>query len=311
MHKILSFLQENMSFAAETLFHGDLVAFPTETVYGLGGNAYDDEAVTKIFQYKGRPQFNPVSVCYANINDAAKDVELTKLAETLAERFLPGPLTIVLKRRENSRLSWLCSAGQETIGVRIPDSEIASALLSAVPFPLAAPSANRSSELSPTTAKAVSDSLKSNENLIILDGGQCKVGIESTIVDLSTSTPKLIRVGAILAEEIESICGVRIEKGKSLAASVKHYVPNKPLVMNATSAESDDALLAFGTPFANNCEYMLNLSLTADLNEAATNFFYMLHELDKTDAKRICVMPIPSQGIGAAINEKLKAGSEN
>lgn len=311
MHKILNFSQENISFAVDTLFHGSLVAFPTETVYGLGGNAYDDSAVAKIFQYKGRPQFNPVSVCYASINDAAKDVELTKPAEILVERFLPGPLTIVLKRRENSRLSWLCSAGQNTIGVRIPNSEIATALLSAVPFPLAAPSANRSSELSPTTAQAVSDSLKSNENLIILDGGQCNVGIESTIVDLSTSTPKLIRVGAISSEEVESTCGIQLEKGESLAASAKHYVPNKPLVINATSAESDDALLAFGAPFAHNCEYMLNLSQTADLSEAATNFFYMMHELDKTDAKRICVMPIPSQGIGAAINEKLKAGSKN
>ena len=310
MHKILNFSQENISFAAEALFHGDLVAFPTETVYGLGGNACDDAAVTKIFQYKGRPQFNPVSVCYANIDAAAKDVELTKLAETLAECFLPGPLTIVLKRKENSRLSWLCSAGQDTIGVRIPDSEVATALLSAIPFPLAAPSANRSSELSPTTAQAVSDSLKANENLVIFDGGQCKVGIESTIIDLSTSTPKLIRVGAISSEEIEEKCGIRLEKGKSLAASAKHYVPNKPLIMNATSAESDDALLAFGILFSNSCKYMLNLSPTADLTEAATNFFCMLHELDKTDAKRICVMPIPSHGIGAAINEKLKAGSQ-
>ena len=293
------------------MFHAELVAFPTETVYGLGGNAYDDTAVTKIFQYKDRPQFNPVSVCYSSINDAAKDVELTKLAETLAEHFLPGPLTIVLKRKENSRLSWLCSAGQDTIGVRIPDSEIASALLSAVPFPLAAPSANRSSELSPTTAQAVSDSLKSNENLIVLDGGQCKVGIESTIVDISTSTPTLIRVGAVSEEEIERKCGIRFKKRQSLAASAKHYVPNKPLVINAKSAERDDALLAFGTPFANDCRYMLNLSPTADLNEAATNFFYMLHELDKTEAKKICVMPIPSSGIGVAINEKLKAGSRS
>jgi L-threonylcarbamoyladenylate synthase len=119
-----------------------------------------------------------------------------------------------------------------------------------------------------------------------------------------------MRVGAISAEKIEEKCGIQLEKGESPAASAKHYVPNKPLIVNATSAESDDALLAFGTPFSNNCEYMLNLSLTADLNEAATNFFYMLHELDKTDAKRICVMPIPNRGIGAAINEKLKAGSQ-
>lgn len=311
MHKILKFSQENVSFAAETLFHGELVAFPTETVYGLGGNAYDDTAVAKIFQYKDRPQFNPVSVCYADIYEAAKDVELTKVAEILADRFLPGPLTIILKRRENSRLSWLCSAGQDTIGIRIPNSEVATALLSAVPFPLAAPSANRSSELSPTTAQAVSDSLISNDNLVILDGRQCTIGIESTIVDLSTSTPKLIRIGAIPAEKIEEVCNIKLEKGQSPSSSIKHYIPNKPLIINATKAGKDDALLAFGSPFPNNCKYTLNLSPTANLNEAASNFFYMLHELDKTDAKKICVMPIPSQGIGAAINEKLKAGSQH
>lgn len=306
MHNILQPLDQNIFYAAELLRQGKVVSFPTETVYGLGGNAYDNAAIARIFKYKDRPAFNPISVCYSNIEHASADVEFTDLAKNIAEQFLPGPITIVLKRKSDSKLSWLCSAGQETIGIRIPDSSVALSLLSKISFPLAAPSANRSSDFSPTTAQAVSESLSANDDLLILDGGKCKLGIESTIIDISTNVPKILRIGAVSVEEIESKCKIHLEHAKSPSHSLRHYRPSKEIIINAMSANLDDAILAFGVPFYNNCKYVLNLSKTGDLNEAASNFFFMLRELDKTDAARICVMPIPQRGMGAAINDKLR-----
>lgn len=306
MHRIVTPSDQNITYAAQLLQRGDVVSFPTETVYGLGGNAHDDAAIANLFKYKDRPTFNPISVCYSSIEQSVEDVHLTELAKIIAKQFLPGPVTIILKRKPDSKLSWLCSAGQETIGIRIPDSPVAQKLLSKVSFPLAAPSANRSSDLSPTTAVSVSDSLKSNENLLILDGGKCSIGIESTIIDVSTDTPKILRIGAVGSDEIESKCGIHLEYAKSPSHSLRHYRPNKTVIINATSARENDAVLAFGTPFDSRCKYVLNLSSIGDLNEAASNFFAMLRELDKTDAERICIMPIPQQGIGTAINDKLK-----
>jgi L-threonylcarbamoyladenylate synthase len=200
MPKILSFSDKNLTRSAEVLCRGGVVAFPTETVYGLGGNAYDDESVLKIFEYKGRPESKPLSVCYPSFEKALDDVELDDRALLLAEKFLPGPLTIVLKRRSNSRISRFCAAGFETIGVRIPANPVALELLSRLPFPLAAPSANKSGEPSPTAAEQVYENMKDSEDLIILDGGSCSVGVESTIVDLTRD--KILRVGAVSAEKI-------------------------------------------------------------------------------------------------------------
>ncbi|MDR2781101.1 MAG: threonylcarbamoyl-AMP synthase [Holosporaceae bacterium] len=189
-----------VSHAVDVLNCGEIVAFPTETVYGLGANAYDDAAVSKIFQYKDRPSAKPLSICYSSFDMALDDVELDDRALVLAEKFLPGPLTIVLKRRSSSRLSGLCSAGLKTIGVRVPAHPVALKLLSRLSFPLAAPSANKSGYASPTTAEQVLENFK---DILVLNGGECSIGIASTIVDLCNN--KILRTGAININEINGI----------------------------------------------------------------------------------------------------------
>lgn len=297
----------DLGFACQILKNDELLAFPTDTVYGLGGNAFSDASVVKIFQYKNRPKFSPISVCYPSFEKSFEDVKVNKNAEILAENFLPGALTIILKKRNDSKISWLCSAGKDSIGIRVPNNPVALALLNKLTFPLAAPSANRSSELSTTTAQDVCKSLKDCDRLVVLDTGKCSLGIESTIVDLSEDYPKVLRKGAISKEEIEDKCKFKlsIEEGSKLA----HYKPQKPIFINAYHVEEGDALLAFGPPI-DGAKYSLNLSTTSDLTEAAKNLFSMLRDLDSTDAKRICVMPIPNIGIGQAINDRLEKASQ-
>ena len=303
----------NLGFACEVLENGGLLAFPTETVYGLGGNAYSDEAVAEIFRCKNRSRLSPVSVCYPSFSEASRDVEINAKAELLAKEFLPGALTIILKKRTDSKISWLCSAGGDTVGIRVPNNPIALSLLEKLDFPLAAPSANKSSELSTTTAQSVRESLKNCENLVILDGGACNLGIESTIVDLSEEDqPKILRKGAISQEEIECRCGFKLisaESGRSEASKLSHYKPKKPVVINVRKTEEGDALLAFGNPIPD-AKYCLNLSKNANMTEAAKNLFSMLRKLDSTDARRICVMPIPNTGIGASINDRLEKAAQ-
>ncbi|GHT96346.1 threonylcarbamoyl-AMP synthase [Alphaproteobacteria bacterium] len=329
---------QNLDLAADGLTHSNLVVFPTETVYGLGGNAYDDASVTKIFAYKNRPEFNPLSVCYGSLEQAAEDVVITEEALLISKHFLPGPITLLLKRRPNSRLSWLCSAGLETIGIRIPAHPIAQELLARLPFPLAAPSANQSGKISPTSATNVTvraaqastfdeaapiskkklayvSEGSEAENacgattvtLVVVDGGQCPIGIESTIVDLSGDKPRILRLGAVAEDEISEKCGLHFDKNRheTPSAQLKHYTTSKEIVLNCTSAEKSDALLAFGTPFPNECSHVLNLSKNGDLGEAAGNLFAMIYKMDKTNAARICVMPIPNTGMGIPINDRL------
>lgn len=297
-----------LGFACEVLKSGGLLAFPTETVYGLGGNAYSDEAVAKIFQYKNRSPFNPVSVCYSSFYKASQDVEVNSKAELLAKEFLPGAVTIILNKKVNSKISWMCSAGGNTVGIRVPNNSLALDLLKKLDFPLAAPSANTSSELSTTTVQSVCESLKNCDDLVVLDGGTCNLGIESTIVDLSVeSRPKILRKGAISQEEIEDRCGFALVETE--CSKFSHYKPKKPVVIDVQKIEKDDALLAFGNPISG-AKYCLNLSNNSDLTEAAKNFFLMLRKLDSTDAKRICVMPIPNIGIGLSINDRLKKAAQ-
>ena len=302
-----------LDFACEILRNDGLVAFPTETVYGLGGNAYSDKAVAEIFRCKKRPSINPVSVCYSSFFKASRDVEINAKAELLAKKFLPGALTIVLKKRTDSKISPLCSAGRNTVGIRVPDNPTALSLLEKLDFPLAAPSANRSSELSTTTAQSVCESLKNCEDLVILDGGDCNLGIESTIVDLSEENhPKILRKGAISQEEIERKCGFKLisaESGRLETPKLSHYKPAKPIVINVRKIEEGDALLAFGNPISG-AKYCLNLSKSEDITEAAKNLFSMLRKLDSTDAQRICVMPIPNTGIGSSINDRLEKAAQ-
>ncbi|MDR0968602.1 MAG: threonylcarbamoyl-AMP synthase [Holosporaceae bacterium] len=203
MPQILAPDDENIERAAEVLRRGGIVAFPTETVYGLGGNAFDNASILKIYACKGRWESKPLSVCYPNFESACEDVEIDDRALLLAEKFLPGPLTIVLKRRLSSKISQLCSAGLDTLGVRVPNNAIALKLLEKLSFPLALPSANKSGERSPISAEDVFENFQENDDLVILDGGRCSVGIASTIVDLASD--KIIRVGAISANQIRDV----------------------------------------------------------------------------------------------------------
>ncbi len=301
MNKLIP--SENINVAVDVLLNGGLVAFPTETVYGLGGNAYSDSAVASIFSCKKRSEFNPLSICYKNLESAVNDVVITNYAHRIAEKFLPGPITLVLKRKIDTKLSLLCSAGLDTIGIRIPANPIALNLLSHLDFPLAAPSANTSGNLSHTTAESVNEDL---DGVVILDGGKCNLGIESTIVDCSEEKLIIRRQGAITANDLAQKCGFSVNEIK-FEEKTKRFILKKRIILNVLSVNANDALLAFGKTQKFSCKKILNLSENANLNEAAANLFSMLQELDNSDAKRICVMPIPNMGIGEAINSRLNS----
>lgn len=293
--------------AAAVLRAGGLVAFPTETVYGLGADARNDRAVARIFEAKGRPQFNPLIVHVPGLADAEALVEFTPPARRLAEAFWPGALTVVLPRRPRSRLSLLVSAGLDTVAVRAPSNSLARELLAAARCPIAAPSANRSGSVSPTTAAHVEESLGARVDLI-LDGGVTPLGIESTVIGFDGDRAVLLRPGALAREEIEAVAGPLNAASGAIASPgqlASHYAPDAPIRLHATGVEGDEALLAFGPDVPKGARAVMNLSESGDLTEAAANLFAMLRALDKTGAARIAVMPIPGHGLGEAINDRL------
>lgn len=302
--------------AAAVLRQGGLVAFPTETVYGLGADATSDLAVARIFEAKGRPRFNPLIIHAADFAGVQAIVRFNRRAIKLAEAFWPGPLTVVLPKRTGCPVSRLASAGLDTVAVRVPDHPVALALLSAAGLPVAAPSANRSGQLSPTTAAHVAQSLGRAVDMII-DGGPCRVGIESTVIDLSAGAPCILRPGAVTVEAIASVLGedvlapdMTIADGrpKSPGALERHYAPSRPLRINAGNASGTEALLAFGpdAPRDDLARGILNLSPIGDLVEAAANLFKMLHQLDAPEYQGIAAMPVPEHGLGVAINDRLR-----
>ncbi len=315
--------QDAIQKAASILTDGGLVAFPTETVYGLGANALDGKAVARIFEAKGRPAFNPLIVHYLSLEDAAQDVVAPDFAKELAAHFWPGPLTMILPRARERRVSELASAGLPTLAVRVPAHETARKLIKTCGFPLAAPSANRSGSLSPTSPQHVADSLGGAVDMI-LAGGTCAVGLESTVIDLSADEPVILRPGGVTAEDIERATGLTVfydggdhGKPRSPGQLLKHYAPKIPVRLNAVDVSPNEALLAFGSVkfmgvrgggFAKDLptEKLKNLSETGDLYEAASNLFSMLHALDKSGASAIAVMNVPDQGVGIAINDRLK-----
>jgi L-threonylcarbamoyladenylate synthase len=300
----------NLALAATALREGKLVAFPTETVYGLGGDATSDRAVAAIYAAKGRPSFNPLIVHVGSLAAAARLVEVNPLAELLARRFWPGALTLVLPRKPRCGLSLLVSAGLDSAAIRVPAHPAAQGLLSMAGLPLAAPSANPSGKMSPTRAEHVAATL-GDKVAMILDGGPCKVGLESTVVSLLHATPKILRPGGITAEQLSAALQMTVEAGSesgplhSPGQLESHYAPILPLRLNADRAADNEALLAFGAnpPAA---PLSRNLSAGGDLEEAAANLFAMLRELDRPDFRGIAVMPIPETGLGVAINDRLR-----
>lgn len=299
---------DHIAAAAEVIRAGGLVAFPTETVYGLGADATSDAAVASIFDAKERPLFNPLIIHFADQTSLATTVELNEEAKQLARAFWPGALTMVLPRQADCPVSLLASAGLETLAVRLPNHPLARALIEAAGTPIAAPSANRSGEISPSAAEHVLQSLGDKVE-IILDGGPCKVGIESTVIDLSGPTPALLRPGGIAREELEAVIGpIALSDGsedapKSPGMLERHYAPSIPLRLNAKKAGPGEALLAFGSTVS---ARHANLSRLGDLTEAAANLFAMLRMLDQPGFSGIAVMEIPHTGLGVAINDRLK-----
>jgi L-threonylcarbamoyladenylate synthase len=295
---------------AARLRAGGLVAFPTETVYGLGADAYDDRAVASIFAVKARPEFNPLIVHVPGIAETSALVRFDGRAEACAQEFWPGPLTLVLPRLEDCPVSLLASAGLDTLALRIPGHTVAHALLCAAGRPIVAPSANRSGAISPTEATHVSASLGEGVDLI-LDGGRCPVGIESSVIDLSGDAPVLLRPGAVPREAIEAIIGplaqpMAGDSRRSPGLLHNHYAPSLPLRLGVENPRSGEALLAFGPDAPDGFAATLNLSPSGDLREAAANLFAMLHQLDISKHTGIAAMEVPDEGLGRAINDRLR-----
>ena len=290
--------------AAARLRTGGLVAFPTETVYGLGADATNGEAVAAIFALKARPRINPLIVHVKDRAQAAIHVAFCAAAEALAEAFWPGPLTLVLPRRATSPLSLLVSAGLDTVAMRAPANMVAQKLIAAAGVPLAAPSANPSGTVSPTRAVHVAEGF--GDRVMILDGGPTQIGVESTVIGFGPDGPLMLRPGGVARDAIEKIVGplsAPLPGGPvtSPGQLSSHYAPHAALRLNAAAAQPGEVLLGFGPDAPGD---VLNLSRTASLSEAAANLFAMLRALD-AEAAAIAVMPIPATGLGEAINDRL------
>ncbi|MGH6931880.1 MAG: L-threonylcarbamoyladenylate synthase [Dongiaceae bacterium] len=301
---------DNIAIAARLLRDGELVAFPTETVYGLGADATNDHAVAAVFAAKGRPTFNPLIVHFSDAEPAREQVRFDERAHALAAAFWPGALTLVLQRRADSPVSLLTSAGLDTLAVRVPQHPVAHALLRACGCPIAAPSANLSGKLSPTAVEHVVRSFR-DKVALILDGGRCPVGIESTVIDLSAGSALLLRPGGIAEERIEAVIGnLKAPDDQSMARApgmlANHYAPDAPLRINAHKAQPGEGVLAYGPKPLVGGRVTLNLSPAGDLTEAAANLFAMLRSLDEAKVRAIAVMPIPDTGLGRAINDRLR-----
>lgn len=316
MAECLSATAEAIRQAGAAIREGKLVAFPTETVYGLGADATDDKAVASIFEAKERPRFNPLIVHVADLEEAEKHCVFNKEAETLARAFWPGGVTLVLPRRAETPLSLLVSAGLDTVAIRVPAHETARALIEEAKRPLAAPSANPSGKVSPTTAAHVMEGLGTAPQLaFVLDGGACPLGLESTVIGFPQGVPTLLRPGAVAREEIEKVLGKKLadadatsgEEGRASPGQLEsHYAPGSPIRLDTREVAEDEVLLAFG-PDAPTAKTSMNLSVSGDLKEAAANLFAMLRALDaEARGRRIAVMPIPMRGLGEAINDRLK-----
>ncbi|WP_245830526.1 L-threonylcarbamoyladenylate synthase [Planktotalea arctica] len=290
--------------AAAILRAQGLIAFPTETVYGLGADARDGRAVARIYAAKGRPSFNPLIVHVADAQRARALGKWSDAAQALADAFWPGPLSLVLPLRKDAGLSDLVTAGLQSVAIRVPAGDLAQDLLRAFDGPIAAPSANPSGRISPTTAAHVLAGLEGRIDAI-LDGGACGVGLESTIIGLTGAVPTLLRAGGVPREAIEAQLGFALAHPESSMISApgqlaSHYAPNARMRLDAKDWREGELTLGFGQ-----MECDLNLSESADLLEAAANLFGHLHLLDAMDGAQIAVAPIPQTGLGAAINDRL------
>jgi L-threonylcarbamoyladenylate synthase len=315
---ILPANEAEVATAARCLEEGGLVAFPTETVYGLGADAANPAAIARLYQAKGRPSFNPLIAHVGDIQAATRIARFNAIATTLAQAFWPGPLTLVLPKTRDCAVADLATAGLDTIAVRVPAHPVALAILRAFGGPVVAPSANLSGHVSPTNAEHVHSDLMGRIDLIV-DGGAVAVGVESTIVGCFDA-PMLLRPGGLPRGEIERVLGRALlqppqdadnDSGQPLAPGMlaSHYAPRTPVRLNAERMEAGEALLAFGPRTVADVDAssaVMNLSARGDLNEAAANLFGYLRALDSKGARAIAVMPVPHHGLGEAINDRLR-----
>ena len=306
--------KSNLKLAVKFLNEGNLVSFPTETVYGLGGDATNNLSIAKIYETKNRPKFNPLIIHFSSFDQIRENCEINNDVKKLSDLFWPGPMTIILKKKKETKICKLASAGLDTIGVRIPNNKTALELIRLFKKPLAAPSANTSTSLSPTEANHVYEYFKNDKNLsIILDDGSTKIGLESTILRLVNDDIQILRHGGISTEIIkENFPNKKVNDNKKSFKKViapgmlaKHYSPTVPLRINAKKAKKNELLIGFGPNYQSP-----NLSSKGDLTEAASNLFSFLAKYQKKYSK-IAIAPIPNKGIGKAINDRIKRASKN
>lgn len=311
MAKCLLANPEHIHTAAQAIHTGQLVAFGTETVYGLGGDATNDKAVAAIFDAKGRPRFNPLISHFATVEDAFDHGRITPLAQSLAEAFWPGPMTLVLNRHHHCPVSPLALADLDSIAVRVPANAQARAFLAEAAVPVAAPSANRSGRISPSRASHVEEDLGQSPHLAcILDTGPSDAGIESTVIDARGDVPVILRPGSITQEDITAATGLIPQHPTEAIISPgqlkSHYAPELPLLLDAEKAGPDTAWIGFGPKNPPEAACYFNLSPGGDLIEAAAELYHQLRAADSSGASAIAVASIPHQGIGLAINDRLQ-----
>ena len=308
---IYSFNKKILNKTVKILKGGNLAGLPTETVYGLAGNAYSKNAVKKIFKLKKRPKKNPLIIHYKSIEDAKLDVILNEDFYKLYKRFCPGPITFVLKKNKNSKITSLATANLNTVAIRFPKNKIVNSILKITNFPLAMPSANLSSKLSPVQASDVFEDFKKNLSIII-NGGSSKIGIESTVIDLSEK-PKILRPGFISETKIKSILQKNFSKNKNKIKSPgmlkKHYSPGVPIIFGRKPKNLDHAYIFYGKNDKNFKNYF-NLSKKGDLKEAASNLYKTMRKIKKKGYKKIFINKFPNKGLGIAMNDRLKRDSK-
>ena len=310
---IFTFNKKFLKKVSIILNKGGVVGLPTETVYGLGGDAYTKKSVEKIFKLKGRPKSNPLIVHYYNFNDAAKDIVINEHFVKLYKYFCPGPITFILKKKINSKIHPLVCANLNTVAVRFPKHSLIRDILKKINFPLAMPSANKSSNVSPVIAKDVFEEFKTKINLI-LDGGKSKIGIESTVIDL-TSYPKILRPGIIEKKIIEKVLKLNLKDNlktkiiKSPGMMEKHYSPGIPVTINQNKHDKKSAFIYLGNKHKNKQDFF-SLSNNSNLREAASNLYKTLRTIKKKGYKKIQISKIPNLGCGVAINDRIKRASK-
>ena len=308
---IFAFNKKILSKTIKNLNKDKIMGLPTETVYGLGGNAYSKKAIKKIFDLKKRPKFNPLIVHYYNLSRAKKDVVINEEFKKLYKRFCPGPITFILNKKDSSKIHTLASAELRTIAIRFPGHKVVRSILKKLNYPLAMPSANRSSRISPVNSVDVYEEFR--KKIIIIDGGNCKIGIESTVIDL-TSSPKILRPGIINKTQIEKILKMKLKKTKLTKKIIspgilkKHYSPGIPVKINQTKYDGKSAYIYLGSKFKNKKNFF-SLSKRSNLNEAASNLYKTFRIIKKKGYKKIQIQKIPFKRSGIAINDRIKRAS--